>query len=201
MGINVEQIILESAEELFLERGYALVSVADIAHKAQCNTAMIHYYYRTKERLFMQVFESKMLRFIKSFTEMPLSSLNFEHKMRAIISTHYDFIVQNPKLPFLLINEITTNTNRLNHFKDKAQAALNDGLTILQRLIDIEVEAGRIRPIAPFDLVLNIISMNVMTFLAIPIITQLEIVDQNRFIENRKHEIIDTILSSIRPTK
>ena len=48
---NMEQIILEVAEELFLDKGYALTSTTEIAKKAGCNQALIHYYFRTKENL------------------------------------------------------------------------------------------------------------------------------------------------------
>ena len=50
---NMEQQILQCAEELFLEKGFSLVSTTDIAKKAGCNQALVHYYFRTKENLFL----------------------------------------------------------------------------------------------------------------------------------------------------
>ncbi|MBQ1851529.1 MAG: helix-turn-helix transcriptional regulator, partial [Paludibacteraceae bacterium] len=41
---NLEQVILDAATELFLERGFDSTSTTDIAKKAGCNQALVHYY-------------------------------------------------------------------------------------------------------------------------------------------------------------
>ena len=67
---KTEEEILLAAEELFLEQGFAQTTTAQIAQRAGCNSALVHYYYRTKENLFARIFGSKvelMLRNIFSF--------------------------------------------------------------------------------------------------------------------------------------
>ncbi|MEG3047163.1 MAG: TetR family transcriptional regulator [Mucinivorans sp.] len=95
MEVSNEQAILEAAEKLFLERGFALTSTADIASLAGCNTALIHYYYRTKSKLFETVFRAKIRLFIDGFLNIELSNLDFEQKIRAIVEGHFDFISAN----------------------------------------------------------------------------------------------------------
>jgi len=58
--LNTEQQILQSAEELFLEKGFSNTSTTEIAKRAGCNQALVHYYFRTKENLFQQIFLSKL---------------------------------------------------------------------------------------------------------------------------------------------
>ena len=53
---QVEEQILRAAEELFMEKGFDAVSTTDIARKVGCNQALVHYYFRTKDNLFLQVF-------------------------------------------------------------------------------------------------------------------------------------------------
>jgi len=55
----MEQTILEVAERLFLEKGFALTSTTEIAKEAGCNQALVHYYFRTKDNLFNTIFEQK----------------------------------------------------------------------------------------------------------------------------------------------
>lgn len=44
---HMEEAILKAAE-VFLQKGYALVSTTEIARRAGCNLTMVHYNYRTK---------------------------------------------------------------------------------------------------------------------------------------------------------
>jgi AcrR family transcriptional regulator len=50
--------LLDTAIELFAERGFDQVTVRDIAEKAQTNHALIGYYFRSKEQLIKQVIRS-----------------------------------------------------------------------------------------------------------------------------------------------
>ena len=49
---TMEIVILETAERLFLEKGFGMTSTTEIAKEIGCNQALIHYYFRTKENLF-----------------------------------------------------------------------------------------------------------------------------------------------------
>jgi AcrR family transcriptional regulator len=49
--------IMEAAEELFAEKGFAGTSVRDIAEEAGVNLAMISYYFGSKERLMESLFK------------------------------------------------------------------------------------------------------------------------------------------------
>ena len=62
---SMESIILETAERLFLEKGFAMTSTTEIAKEVGCNQALVHYYYRTKENLFNVIFEQKFNGFFQ----------------------------------------------------------------------------------------------------------------------------------------
>lgn len=57
---NTEQAILQAAEKEFLDKGFALAKTTDIARAAGVTHAMLHYYYRTKEKLFERIFQEKV---------------------------------------------------------------------------------------------------------------------------------------------
>lgn len=46
--------LLEAAQEVFAERGFAAASVRDICAKAGVNIAAVNYYFRDKERLYIE---------------------------------------------------------------------------------------------------------------------------------------------------
>ena len=56
---NLEQKIIDVAEKIFMDKGFDSTSTTDIAKEVGCNQALIHYYFRTKENLFQQIFYKK----------------------------------------------------------------------------------------------------------------------------------------------
>ena len=109
----MEQAILRAAERLFLDKGFALTSTTEIAREAGCNQALVHYYFRTKENLFEKIFEQKIRMLISNIFSIDREGGTFEEKLRRKIEAHFEILKKNPKIPFLVINEITTNPERI----------------------------------------------------------------------------------------
>ena len=68
-GENTEAAILEAAEKLFMEQGFASTTTMQIAKRAGCNQALVHYYFRTKDNLFEKIFEEKVRFYRNEFLE------------------------------------------------------------------------------------------------------------------------------------
>lgn len=194
----MEEQILIAAEKLFLDKGFAMTSTAEIAREAGCNTALIHYYYRTKTKLFQTIFEQKMKLFAGSFVNIQLENISFLEKVKRVVVAHFEFIRANPKMPFLLLNEMTTNPASVAELKKELGDTIGSVVAVIQREIDTNVELGVIRYITAVDLMLNIGTLNVMTFLTMPVIEQVEAIDKELFIDNRREEIVRTIINSLR---
>lgn len=197
----MESLILKVAEELFMDKGFNGVSTTEIAQKVGCNQALIHYYYRTKANLFQKVFENKLRYLVSQFDITDDNEEDFEERLRNRIAKHYDILKQNPKLPIFILNEINNNSKTKDLLKETFKSNIPSFILKFQRELDKEAKNKRIREINAMDLMLNIISLNVFMFISLPIVdyvfnSQNENIDQ--FVENRKKEIIQTILNSIR---
>lgn len=59
---RVEQRLLDAAEELFCEHGFAGTSVRDLAAAAKCNIAAVNYYFGGKENLYAEVWRRLLVR-------------------------------------------------------------------------------------------------------------------------------------------
>ena len=57
---STEKAILQAAEKEFLTKGLASSKTTEIAKAAGVTHAMLHYYFRTKDNLFEQVFQEKV---------------------------------------------------------------------------------------------------------------------------------------------
>ncbi len=199
---NMEQLILEVAENLFLEKGFAMTTTTEIAKIAGCNQALVHYYYRTKERLFDKIFEKKAKMFFTSFMQTNEENIPFEEKLKKSIEAHFNILIENPKLPFLLFNELTTNPKRLDSIKETLGSIPLEIVGKIHNEFQSEIEKGNIRPMNMVDFFITVASLNVFLFIAKPIISEIFCLsdkDYIEFLELRKQENIRIILNSLKP--
>lgn len=54
---NVRERLLDSAEQLFSERGFDGTSIRDLAAAAGCNIASVNYYFGGKEKLYIEIWQ------------------------------------------------------------------------------------------------------------------------------------------------
>lgn len=199
---DMEAKILEAADNLFSERGFAMTSTTEIAKEAGCNQALVHYYFRTKDRLFEAIFEVKLKLFVKAFLKIGNEDLPFEEKLRRKIETHFDILSANQRLPFLVINEFLTNPERVNGLRSRIVPFASEAYLQFDKELKAAIAKGEIRQITPLDLIMNVISLNVITFVAAPVIRSVMGLDDKAFDElvvHRRAETVETILRSLRP--
>lgn len=198
---SMEFQILEAAEKLFLKQGYAKTSTGQIAKLAGCNQALVHYYYRTKDNLFEKVFEEKVGMIASNILNTGENISNMEERIAQLVSFHFNFLKQNPMLPQFVLNEISSNPDRLQSLVDRLKVYMIPVLTQLEAELKEEIENGTIRPIPATDLLITILSLNIMPFLVKPVLQRaLNIPDGgfDEMLEQRQKEVIETVLSRLR---
>lgn len=198
--ITTEQTILEAAEQEFLEKGFAGAKTTAIAKRAGVNHAMIHYYFRTKENLFTMVFQQKIRILAESFSQSFNQDLSFFDQLKLAIGSHFDFIAANPRLLFFVYGEIITNDRRKKMLVQSVFPKLKGIVKRLKDGIDVEVENGTIRFIRPTELLMNIIALNAITFLAMPL---LQIIKRNnneveKLLKQRRENNIQFIINGLK---
>ena len=201
---STEQNILSVAERLFLERGFSLTSTTDIAREAGCNQALIHYYYRSKEKLFEAVFLPKALLFFSSLVSGFREEASFLENLKTLIESHYDLLQANPRLPFLLFNEINTNSSRILGLKEAVGERILYLQARLNRQLEEAVRAGEIRRITIHELIMNVVSLNITLFLGRPILQKLLGYSDGEYLEEvrvRRSANVEFILGSLRNEK
>lgn len=187
-----------------MENGFSGTSTTDIARHVGCNQALVHYYFRTKENLFLQVFNDK-IETILTTLQQPLIQQNadFNDKLRNAIGAYFDFLTENSRLPFFVINELLCNKKWLmlvyEYFMQNTTRSNVFG--IIDDVVQAEVRKGTIRPIDTVDFVLDILSLTVFNFIVLPIYSDLSGSspdERSAFMERRKQEIITLAINGIR---
>ena len=69
---DLEKEIIENAKQLFIEKGFAETSMSDIAARTGINRPVLHYYFRTKDKMFQAVFGSIVLSFVPQVQDIIL---------------------------------------------------------------------------------------------------------------------------------
>lgn len=201
---NLESEILKSAEELFLENGFSGTSTTDIAKRVGCNQALVHYYFRTKENLFLQVFMAKLDMILKTLQQPLLKpDTDFFDKLSNAISAYFDFLASDTRLPHFVINEMLGSKDRLSlvyeHFMRNTMR--NNVFEMIDNAVQAEVEKHTIRPISTVHFILDIVSLTVFNFIALPIYSDVSgCTDDERrdFLKQRKDEIITLAINGMR---
>ena len=193
---NKKQQILDAAEYEFLTNGYEATKTTQIAERAGVTHTMLHYYFQTKENLFNKIFEDKI-----ETLKAPIDALaqnkdiDLRDRIREIIELHFDFLKTHPDLPHFLINEMRSNPQLIKILREKVGDTLRGTFATIQTEIDEYVAKDIMKPISAFDLFLDIVSLNVFTFISLPIFRHIAYNEEKeqQLIENRKKEIIQTI--------
>lgn len=192
---NTETAIMAAAEQLFLENGYRLTTTTMIAQKAGVTHAMLHYYFRTKEHIFIKVLDKYMDELLGSFKPVMSKDAPFWETLETGISTHFDFLQKHPSLPALLFDTARFNPELLESYRERMTSAVRLAMKFHFGMVEREIEAGRICKVDPVQLMLDIITLNMSSFMLVPVAVRLagRDADEGRIqslLSGRKAEII-----------
>jgi TetR/AcrR family transcriptional regulator len=204
---STEGRILEAARSVFLRRGTAGARMQEIADEARVNKALLHYYFRSKERLAAAVFREAAGRLLPAVAELLGSDATLEEKIERFVRLYIATVRESPFIPGYVLAE-------LHQHPDAVVALLSEvaegeaprlGRELLGRLesqLREAAESGAIRPIAPVQLIVSVVGLAVMPFLARPLLERALGMDDaafGRFLDQRAAELPGFILSALRP--
>lgn len=200
-----EQAILAAAEREFLTKGFDGARTTSIAKAAGVTHAMLHYYFRTKENIFERILDEKMRLMGESVTTaFGLPGLPLEERLKEGICRHFDFLAVNPDLPRFIVNEVTTKPERYEMVRQRIQPVVTMLVGSTQRELDEAARRGEMVAMDVRHLMLDILSLNVFSFIAYPIVLPLIgdlAADREAFLEQRKQENVEVIMRRLKNFK
>jgi AcrR family transcriptional regulator len=199
---NTEQILLEAAEKLFVEKGFDGAKTTEIARLAGVNHAMLHYYFRTKENLFNCIFERIATQIVDLFNIAFEDEAPFFEKLKEAVELHFDCLAERSNLPMFVFREVIQKEERKAYFLKQIFPAAKRVLVKMHSDMKREVKNGKIRPVSAQNLLLNIASLNVFTFIGVKILFDMN--DEKaadavkKFLDDRKQSNVNTIINSLK---
>ena len=196
---DTEQLILEAAITEFSPKGFDGARTSSIAAAAGVTHAMLHYYFRTKEKLFERIFKDK-IRYIFNMVLAPLveESGCIKQRIRVGIEKHFDFLLANKELPIFFITTINSRPEAYREVIGEFSPTAYDRICALQKELDKAHESGEISSVRADQLIGDIASLNVFPFLAYPMLMAATgNSDFDSYMEMRKKEIVEIIMKRI----
>ena len=195
--ISTENIILEAAKKVFFDKGFDGARMQQIADEAGINKALLHYYFRSKDKLFDAIFENAFLQFLPNISQIMVSEIPFQEKIRAIVGHYIDMLLKNPYLPVFIIREMQRTPEKIISMLKKSGINPEIISTNLQK----EIIESKISPISPPHLIVNIIGLCIFPFIGRPIIEGFIFNNDkeayDNFLVERKIQVADFIINSI----
>jgi len=196
---TTEEKILAAAKKVFISKGMSGARMQDIADEAGINKALLHYYFRSKEKLFEVIFSEAAQKLFPKINSIFESDITLFEKIEHFSEEYITVMVENPYLPLFVLNEISQDPKT---FLKKIWGKQNmpRPQKFLEQ-IEKEVRKGTIKKVSPLHLLMNLISLSVFPFVGksmFQFTLGLDDLQYRAIMMQRKKEIPKFIIESIK---
>ncbi|MGD1892328.1 MAG: TetR/AcrR family transcriptional regulator [Cyclobacteriaceae bacterium] len=191
--VSTEERIKQAATKVFVQKGYAATKTRDIAEEAGINIASLHYYYRSKDKLFELVIGEALRNFSKVMDSIFNNDLPLHEKIRIFVERYIDFIKENPMVPLFIVAESQHNPETVDKLMAHEQT-----LDKLEAQFKELAEQGVIRKMHHAHFMMNMVSLTIFPFLMKPLLLhkiELSLDEYNNLLEERKKMIPEMIIN------
>ena len=196
---ETEVLILDAARKVFLENGFDGTTMQMIANESGINKALLHYYFRSKDRLFEAVFIEAFSRMVPNLMKIFASEAEFSDKIRSFVDAYISALMQYPQIPLFILHELHRNPGRIIELIHST--GMNPDFVI--NIIRQEIKNGKISDIDPYQLMVNMLALCIFPFAARPMVQGFILKNDakafEQFIVKRKTEVADFIIKAITP--
>jgi TetR/AcrR family transcriptional regulator len=199
--ITTEERILAAAKTVFTQKGYAGTRMQEVADTAGINKAMLHYYFRSKEKLFRVILSEALNVLAPVVLRVLKSDKDVLGKLEDMVNNYLQILLDRPHLPLFVMHELSQNQGSFVKEMMKSQNTQPYVMAFFQQVIE-EGEQGKIRKVDPIHLMMNTMSMIVFPFISWPMITTAAGMPEEMFqpiLEQRKEQIMDFLRAALRP--
>lgn len=108
---QTEEKIKAAAKRVFVSKGFSGCTSREIAKEAGTNVALVNYYFRSKNQLFLLIYQTVTEDFLLSMVDVFSSKISLKEKISQLIDREFEFLSIHPEIPMFVINEMSRNKN------------------------------------------------------------------------------------------
>ncbi len=196
---DTEALILDAARKVFLENGFDGSTMQQIANVSGINKALLHYYFRSKDRLFEAVFMEAFAKMVPNLFKIFTADIEFTEKIRGLVNAYMSALQAYPQIPQFILHELHRNPGRI------IDLMHSTGLDpeIVMNIIRMELKKGNLVEMEPKQFMVNLLALCIFPFAARPMIQGFIFKNDAKayedFLEKRKTAVADFIINAITP--
>lgn len=185
--LSTEEKIVQAAEKVFLRDGYDGSRMQEIANEAGINKALLHYYFRSKDKLFEKIFREKFATFFPKLGGVLAMQLSFTDKLCLFVERYMEVLIANPYVPYFIVTNI--------HKKNNVEILQNfpkDFTKGFEIAYQADLAAGKVKTVNVRQFQISVMSMCIFPFLGKPIIKEIFLMDDEvytQFLQERTTEV------------
>lgn len=191
---DLEQQIIKTAQQLFVEKGFTETSMSDIAATVGINRPTLHYYFRTKDKMFKAVFGSIVMSLMPKIQDIIQQDIPFTERLSMVLDAYIELFTKNPCLPRFISGEIQRDVDHL--LATAKDLQLEATLSQVKDSLLAGMEAGELKKVPIHIVFLTVYSLLSYPFLAKNLIVSLFLEDETAFadfLKEWKQHIINQI--------
>jgi AcrR family transcriptional regulator len=156
---STELKIKEAATRVFVIKGFDGATTRAIASEAGMNLALVNYYFRSKEKLFTEIFEDMFRLLMEGMLEVFHRELSLKEKIVALIEHDFELFKNHPDLVIFVISEVHRNPERFFRMVEKKHLQeVFSRNSFIHKQLQEAVDQKIIRQINPSNAVFTIMS-------------------------------------------
>jgi len=197
-----EEKIFFAALEVFSREGKKGARLQEIADRAGMNKALIHYYFRSKDRLYEEVFSFVIRRFFMRLSTAMQADGPFEVMVHNFIDRYVDMLNENPALTLFILRDLSEGAPVMG--EKLREVMIPSGKSVPEVFITRFNEAraeGRIRDVDASQTLITLMGACIYFFAGYPALSAIlpDIRDRrDEFLEERKQHIFDILFNGIK---
>ncbi|MCQ2176346.1 MAG: TetR/AcrR family transcriptional regulator [Bacteroidales bacterium] len=188
-----EEEILKAAEEEFFSNGYDATSTANIAQRAGVTHAMVNYYFRTKEKLFIRILDDHVYELLHSLKPVMQADGNVIRVATDAAGIIFDKLNQDRRFPFLLSDISRNHPDFLLRYKETFDTVCKDSLEMHRLRLEKCIRNAQARECTMNDIYNTVLTLATSPFLNIPVLCNVCGMDDSaidEYLNARRREMI-----------
>lgn len=197
---NTEQIIIEAARRVFIKKGYAGARMQEIADESGINKALLHYYFRSKEKLFAIIFKESFLKLLPQLIDIFKQEESIREKIKKFVASYIGTLLQHPYIPVFVLSEIHRDPQHF--FENYIHPEIKTGMMHIRQSFADAVQKGEIRPVDPRQIMMHMLSLCAFPFVAKPMfqhVLSLSEQDYEKLLQERIESVSQLLLTALEP--
>lgn len=138
--------ILQSAFELFQERGYEETTMRDIASRARVALGGAYYYFKSKEDLVLHFYRQTQTEMVSRCESILNGSADFKERLRGVLELQFEILGPQRNILDVLLKNALSPQSTISPFSPQTGEIRNMNLELFRRVVE------DCRPAPPQDL-------------------------------------------------